>query len=300
MRRHWRERKQGKVFNVVGVKSATDDDVTLTITVEAAADKTKLSWHGDVEVIADTDNLQAKVPIHASVRKDVLIKYDGNACQEIRVWPVWATISNFRGDNAQGEPLSDDNNPANGGLAIGCLGFGTPATCTNGSFNQMEMRATIVPSGVSAVARTGPSVQFDFKRTVEAKIWLKNAADANWTVDPMETKPPGTSDDSTNVDEDLHDQNDVIWAMDSLGILDRAADKDFLAFEFQGFEFVHLILNQSSNHTTAMSGQLISGQQGWYSLLNLKKNATSGKWERNPDRKNEIRTGMIAIGGQPQ
>ena len=210
--------------------------------------------------------------INESVRKDVVIKFNNEPCQEIRVWPVWATIGNFRGDNAQGENLSPDNNPA---APLPCPGLGTPPTCTgdptpqlNGTFNQMELRATISPPGVSAIG-TGTQVQFDFKRTLQRKNWVKNANDAQWTLD--DEVEAGSPDDPNNGDEDLHDKNDVIWVIDTPGRQEGNATHDFLAIEWQFIETVDLILNEDTNVLNPMGGPLISEEFPWYSIMNLKR-----------------------------
>jgi len=281
-------------WNIVGIKGSAGDVVTLTITITPDTTDIRdiITWTG--ATVKQGNKLKATVPIHQSVKKNVTINIEENPCQELQVWPAWAVVGGFRGDNANGEELSEDNNPA---ITLPCGGkLGLPDVCAQGAHNNMELRATITPAGVSAL----DGVQFDFKRTVEKKLWFKNVGDPNWTIDAGNTLPAGTGDDTHNNDEDLHDNNDVIWAIDGPGLASDVALDDFLAVEFDFREPVHLILNGADNTVNPASGQECSEKFEWYSILNVKKNTTTGKWIRNLDRKNEIKQGAITIGNQPQ
>jgi len=123
--------------------------------------------------------------------------------------------------------------------------------------------------------------------------------DENWTLHPTFTDPPGTDDDSHNNDEDLHDRNDVVWVNDGPGTFGDARS-DLRQTEYAFVEFVHLVLNKTTNEVDAMDGLLVSQQLHWYAIVNLKKDATSGNWVRNLARRNEVREGTLTIGDDPQ
>lgn len=278
-------------LNVVGpLKDAgTNVELTITIDPDTPANRAALTWDG-ATVVGMSDNLKATVPVNVSVRKTVVVKHNDHPCREIRVWPVWARIGGFRGENAQGQALNSANNPAG---ALACPGLGVPATCAAGTFNQCEIRASISPSGVSAL----DGVQFDFKRIKEQRAWSKTDAAETWTEDFHVTN---VNDDGHNDDEDLHDKNDVIWAFDTAGRADGAADPDLTVSEWNFREYVNLILNQLTNKVNPMNGLRVSRDLNWHAIVNLKKSGATGKWIRNSALKNHIREGTITIGVQPQ
>ncbi|MCH8048403.1 MAG: Ig-like domain-containing protein [Planctomycetes bacterium] len=284
------------VLNVVGPLKDAGTNVELTITIDpnTQANRDALTWEGATVVTGVPDsekNLKATVPVDVSVRKTVVVKHNLHPCREIRVWPVWARIGGFRGENAQGQAVSPENNAA--ALPFLCPGLGIPATCAAGTFNNCEIRASISPSGVSALE----GVQFDFKRRMDRRIFEKNVDDETWAADELEED---LDDDSSNEDEDLHDANDVIWVNDTPGVLGTAVvETDFAAIEWNFREHVDLILNQVPNTTTPMSGLRVSRDLDWHSILNVRKSST-GNWIRNDSRKNRIGEGAITIGTQPQ
>ena len=283
-------------FNVVGPKSSTEDDtITLTITIDpnTPANRALISWSGAATQVPG-NTLQATVPIDESTRQDCYVLFNGALCKEITVWPVWATIGNFRGDNATGQPLSPDNNPANG-QPPGGLGIVDTFDWPQGgtlTMNHCELRAALTPAGVSGLGLSW--VQFDFKRTKRGRLWRRNAGDGQWTLDHDEPLGP---DDTDNDDEDLHDENEVVWSVDSPGIL-TTANVDFMQLEQAFEETVELILNQADNTHDAKTGPLISEPFKWYSIINLTKDA-EGAMVRNTARRNEIRPGNLSIGDQP-
>ncbi len=284
----------GSVINLVGAKKAKGSKLTLSAYIDPNTQEARgaLSWDG--ATMHPSNKLQATVPIDKSEKKTIVVKVSNTPCQEVRVWPTWATVGNFRGDNAQGQDLSKNNDcelPSEGlGIAPTNKWFGTR--------NQCEIKATIIPQGVSALG----GVQFDFKRTKEAKSWKKKAGDKKWTVQAV--YPAGSDDDPDNEDEDLHDRNDVVWVIDAPGFAwKRTESWDFRVQEAEFIESLHLILNQKSNRKKAISGTLISNELKWYSIVNCKKDPQekpkNARWVRNTDRLNHIREGDITIGDQP-
>lgn len=283
----------GSKWNVVGVKGSAGDAVTLTLTItpDTTATRNAVSWTG--ATVDPNNKLKATVPIHQSVRKDVTVNVAGNPCREIQVWPTWGTTGNFRGDNANGQDLSQGNDvPLPAGIKLG-INATILVPASVGTRNVMELKGTMTPGGVSAI----PGVQFDFKRTKQLKTFWKNTGDAAWGI--QDSDPAGTPDDTGNQDEDLHDGNDIIWVVDLPGGPAGTATRDLLQQEYDMREWVDLILNKPSNATTAMSGQKCSNVFSWYSILNAKKDAATGKWVRNNARRNEIRQGTLTIGNTP-
>lgn len=287
--------KTGSIFNVAEPKKA-GENVRLTITVKTGTDTSLITWSGGT-VVAGSNNLQADVPIDQSVRKDVVVKYDSKDCQEIRVWPVWVTLS-FRGDNDDGQPLSAGNDPHAIVLSQGCPAggptVGLPAACAAGLNNQMEITGSVTPSGVSAL----DGIQYEFRRSRDGKAWEKDPADPTWT----KTDDITGSDDTSNADEDTHDGNDTIYVVDFPGLPSTfTSPKSLVRMEIQFTEHVELLLNKPTNVLTPGTlGPKISDDLDWYTVLDAKKN-TGGKWVRNAGAgtSNKIRTGTITVGNQP-
>gem|GEM_PF-3026419 len=279
----------GRTWNVVGVAGALNTSVTLTLTINPDTPDTRgaLSWTG--AVVDGTDKRKATVAVDNPAKHDLTVNVDGAPRQAIRVWPVWVTVGDFRGDNAQGQGVSPGNSIT---LPVG-ITLGTPATAAIGTCNGMELKGTVAPTGVSALS----GVQLDFKRTAQRKTFWKNLADANWAV--QSSVPAGSPDDGTNTDEDLHDGNDAVWVVDLPGIGAGTAGRDLAQQEVDMREWVELILNQGSNATAPMSGTTCSNTCSWYSIVNAMKSPTTGEWVRNGDRRNEIRPGALTIGVAP-
>ena len=232
--------------------------------------------------------------MHTAPTTKRVVELLGNEFQDISVWPTWATIHDFRGDNAQDEDLSGNCNPV---FEMEGDGLGLQ-DIEAGIFNQMEVRATITPDGVSALGK----VQFEFTRTVVGRAWAKNAIGDPWQdiseaagLDPVTPQ----NDDATNKDEDLHDGNDVIWSTDSTGQGGGPAPVEFMAVETNFSQTIELLLDKDPNTVNPINGPSISDEFKWNSILNLKEDG-EGNTSRNTDRKNQIKQGVLTIGTNPQ
>jgi len=194
------------------------------------------------------------------------------------------------------------NNPVTP-IVIGGLGLtptgGTPAgvvPAVTQNVNQMELRGTIAPSGAAQVS----ILQFDFKRTKEAKEWVKGLNDAAWLL--QTTIPAGATDDGTNEDEDLHDRNGFIWSSDAPGVrLGKAKQAFDLYTQQQSFvETVHLLINKADNTVTPGVGLTASEAFAWHSFMTLRYSNPQGYVRYSvPTEKNEIKPGPAVIGQQP-
>ncbi|MDB5342082.1 MAG: hypothetical protein JWP89_459 [Schlesneria sp.] len=76
-------------MNVLGKRGVNaNEKVTLTVELKDGGVSNKVTWNGATQ---DGSNpLKATIPIGDSVLKKIIVKYDGEDCREIHVWPVWA------------------------------------------------------------------------------------------------------------------------------------------------------------------------------------------------------------------
>ncbi len=283
-------------FNVVGPKKNAGDFVILTITVSPGTNESLIDWGGADEVPGSP--LQAKVPIGASVIQNVTVIYGGIPCQQIKVWPVWVELEFHN----TGTGLDTANNPV-GGLRV--PGLGVPPRNTTppnrGTFNQIEIKGIVSPAGVAAIDPPGSTtVQFDFKRSVQSQFWQKFVGQP-WNLNVAQSHPAGDDDDGSNNDEDLHDGNDVIWVNDTPGLPLVASNGQIegVQIEWQFGESVMLILNQSDNTVTPMTGPVVSRNRLWYSILYLKAVPGDGQLDRGSSPPNRIEPGSITFGSAP-
>ena len=82
-----------ELIHVAGVKKAAGQKTTLTIALnpDTPANRQKISWEG-ATVVPGSGNLKATVPVDLSERRIVKVKFDGQPCKEIWVWPIWVDL----------------------------------------------------------------------------------------------------------------------------------------------------------------------------------------------------------------
>jgi hypothetical protein len=152
---------------------------------------------------------------------------------------------------------------------------------SNTGLNIMELRGDI--SGHDS------GLEYDFRRTKEVAIWKR--AGGSWSM--LRYQPPGTQDDNTERDEDVHVRNNHIYSIDGPGLFDL---NDPIPDAATAEEAVYKGSFVESVNARRRPGPWmpVSNEFRWHTVTWLEK-GRGGTWERLPGA-NEIEPGSIIIG----
>ena len=262
--------ESNKVDHIGTVKGCSNVILRAIISPDNPETRAVIDWQGAIEDAADP--LKATVSRTNSVRHDVNVRASGIVCRQAKVWVVWLNYDDF---NNTGPQASDsDTSPTDGGVAFGA---------TNGTFNGMQLRATISPAGFNAVS----NVIYNHKRTKEANSWSKESG--LWSAIPNKYSPPGTDDD---LYEDLEDNTpsslNHIYDVDTPGlqiefinIWEEAVRK----WSFVNFVYIKL----GTSPWIKCSDDYL-----WHSIVWLEY--VGDNWQRKAGSPNEILPGAITVG----
>jgi len=163
-------------IDIVGPKGSSGEVVTLTVSLKATGDAAKVNWTGATQDA--TDPLKATVPIDESLMKIVKVKYNGEDCREVHVWPVSAHVeiktSGTLSPNNKAPGLTSGGEwppQFGGGTQLGPENsWDNPQILPMNVSGRAEASATISPAGVGDIIDDGML----FFRRIRTSIWWLN------------------------------------------------------------------------------------------------------------------------------
>ena len=184
-----------------------------------------------------------------------------------RLWVRWGD-PNFRTSG----PFSPDNHCDKSDF----VGLGPDP---NAGRNIMELRGDVIGHT--------PGTRYDIKRTIELGTW-KRSGRRPW--EPLDAKPAGSDDDAHDADENLTPEHSHLYSIDGPGPVPGGPDLGAAATAYVfSASFVEWVIAKVGS----AGWERVSEDFEWHTSSALVR--VNGRWQRDPNRPNDIAPGSQPI-----